>query len=136
MNPLAADGKLFDAFVSYRSCPEDLEFVYGMLYPRLEQDLKFKLCLHERDFLPGESESFPERPAVLSLLCPLSFFPSLGSSIYPLNAGGMIMGVLTGDNRIKAYITSPYSALCLGCYTYIYRERVIPIMHAVSVDIS
>lgn len=49
-----ADGKLFDAFVSYRSSPEDLSFVYNHLRHKLEGDMNFRLCLHERDFHVGE----------------------------------------------------------------------------------
>ncbi|WAR24798.1 TOLL-like protein [Mya arenaria] len=49
------DGKEYDAFVSYKSCPRDEDFVLNQLYPRLEGDMKFKLCIHFRDFLPGEA---------------------------------------------------------------------------------
>ena len=49
-----SDGKEFDAFVSYKSCPRDEEFVLHQLYPKLERDFQFKLCMHFRDFLPGE----------------------------------------------------------------------------------
>nr|KAG5709895.1 hypothetical protein BaRGS_029937 [Batillaria attramentaria] len=50
------DGKLFDAFVSYRSCTEDMKFVYEALRHKLEDEMNFHLCLHERDFIPGERE--------------------------------------------------------------------------------
>ncbi|PVD23385.1 hypothetical protein C0Q70_16653 [Pomacea canaliculata] len=49
------DGKEFDAFVSYKSTARDEKFVLQQLYPRLEKDLDFKLCLHFRDFPPGET---------------------------------------------------------------------------------
>ncbi|KAH3693317.1 uncharacterized protein LOC127863166 [Dreissena polymorpha] len=48
------DGKEYDAFVSYKSCPRDEDFVLNQLFPKLEGEGKFKLCLHFRDFLPGE----------------------------------------------------------------------------------
>lgn len=49
------DGKEYDAFVSYKSCPRDEEFVLHQLYPKLEREHNFKLCLHFRDFIPGEA---------------------------------------------------------------------------------
>ncbi|XP_046361619.2 cell death abnormality protein 1-like [Haliotis rufescens] len=49
------DGKEFDAFISYKSSPEDETFVYRTLYPELEKQRGFKLCLHQRDFVPGET---------------------------------------------------------------------------------
>nr|KAG5709896.1 hypothetical protein BaRGS_029938 [Batillaria attramentaria] len=48
------DRKLFDAFVSYRSCTKDMKFVYEALRHKLEDEMNFHLCLHERDFIPGE----------------------------------------------------------------------------------
>ena len=51
------DGKEFDAFVSYKSTPEDEKFVLQYLYPKLETEFRFKLCLHFRDFMPGEGKS-------------------------------------------------------------------------------
>ncbi|XP_052102440.1 neurogenic locus notch homolog protein 2-like isoform X2 [Mytilus californianus] len=47
--------KDFDAFVSYRSSEADEEFVYKRLYPKLEKEMGFKLCLHYRDFIPGDT---------------------------------------------------------------------------------
>ncbi|XP_071118241.1 toll-like receptor 1 [Haliotis cracherodii] len=49
------DGKEFDAFISYKSSPEDETFVYRTLYPELEKQRGSKLCLHQRDFVPGET---------------------------------------------------------------------------------
>ncbi|GFS21741.1 protein toll [Elysia marginata] len=49
------DDKEFDAFVSYKSSPRDERFVLQQLYPKLEQELGFRLCLHFRDFPPGEA---------------------------------------------------------------------------------
>lgn len=51
---LFLDGKEYDAFVSYKSCPRDEQFVLHQLFPKLEVEYKFKLCMHFRDFLPGE----------------------------------------------------------------------------------
>ncbi|KAL3869220.1 hypothetical protein ACJMK2_041929 [Sinanodonta woodiana] len=49
------DGKEYDAFVSYKSSPADEKFVLNHLYPILEEELNFKLCIHQRDFPPGET---------------------------------------------------------------------------------
>ncbi|ESO86685.1 hypothetical protein LOTGIDRAFT_166958 [Lottia gigantea] len=49
------DGKEYDAFISYKSSKSDEQFVVQKLYPKLEKELDFKLCLHFRDFLPGEA---------------------------------------------------------------------------------
>ncbi|XP_041360206.1 platelet endothelial aggregation receptor 1-like [Gigantopelta aegis] len=49
------DDKLYDAFVSYKSTEADEHFVVHTLYPKLEKAMNFKLCLHFRDFVPGET---------------------------------------------------------------------------------
>ncbi|XP_076473125.1 toll-like receptor 2 [Babylonia areolata] len=48
---LQADNFHFDVFVSYAS--EDLPWVRQQLMGRLEAELGLRLCVHERDFLPG-----------------------------------------------------------------------------------
>ncbi|XP_061197405.1 uncharacterized protein LOC133205578 [Saccostrea echinata] len=48
------DGKEYDAFISYKSSKEDEDFVLHQLYPKLEEEMGFKLCLHFRDFTPGD----------------------------------------------------------------------------------
>ncbi|KAH9489307.1 hypothetical protein Btru_057056 [Bulinus truncatus] len=48
------DDKDYDAFVSYQSSPRDERFILQHLYPKLEKELQFRLCLHFRDFSPGE----------------------------------------------------------------------------------
>ncbi|BFZ17064.1 hypothetical protein BsWGS_20103 [Bradybaena similaris] len=48
------DEKQYDAFISYKSTPKDEKFILQHLYPKLEKELHFKLCLHFRDFPPGE----------------------------------------------------------------------------------
>ncbi|KAK3089029.1 hypothetical protein FSP39_000251 [Pinctada imbricata] len=49
------DGKEYDAFISYKSSKEDQEFVLQQLHPKLEAEMGFKLCLHFRDFTPGDA---------------------------------------------------------------------------------
>ncbi|OWF36139.1 neurogenic locus notch homolog protein 2-like [Mizuhopecten yessoensis] len=49
------DEKTWDAFVSYKSADIDQKFVLNTLFPKLEKELGFTLCLHHRDFLPGET---------------------------------------------------------------------------------
>ena len=48
------DGEIYDAFVCFAH--EDEDFVLTELVPKLEKDSKmpFKLCLHSRDWSPGE----------------------------------------------------------------------------------
>ncbi|XP_059155235.1 uncharacterized protein LOC131940564 [Physella acuta] len=48
------DDKEYDAFISYKSTPRDERFILQHLYPKLEKELDFRLCLHFRDFPPGE----------------------------------------------------------------------------------
>ena len=54
----------YDAFVSYNA--NDEGWVLGELLPTLEDGQGWRLCLHHRDFLPGE-ESRPELPLYLHL---------------------------------------------------------------------
>nr|KAG5693789.1 hypothetical protein BaRGS_029419 [Batillaria attramentaria] len=42
----------YDVFVSYAS--EDLQWVREHLMPELEERLGLRLCIHERDFIPGK----------------------------------------------------------------------------------
>ncbi|XP_069106975.1 neurogenic locus notch homolog protein 1-like [Argopecten irradians] len=49
------DEKTWDAFVSYKSADFDENFVVHKLFPKLEKELGFTLCLHHRDFVPGET---------------------------------------------------------------------------------
>ncbi|OWF38168.1 toll-like receptor 4 [Mizuhopecten yessoensis] len=49
------DEKTWDAFVSYKSADVDQNFVLHTLFPKLEKELGFTLCMHFRDFLPGET---------------------------------------------------------------------------------
>ncbi|XP_033727792.1 uncharacterized protein LOC117317104 [Pecten maximus] len=48
------DEKTWDSFISYKSSDVDQHFVLHVLLPKLEE-LGFKVCLHCRDFLPGET---------------------------------------------------------------------------------
>lgn len=60
---LTVDGKQFDAFISFRSTnmdysqSEDEKFVIRVLQPMLENNFQYKVCVHYRDFPPGESKS-------------------------------------------------------------------------------
>ena len=63
---IVSDGREYDAFISYKSTPADEKFVLQYLFPKLEAEMRFKLCLHFRDFLPGEGL------LKLSNLCSLS----------------------------------------------------------------
>ncbi|XP_033737836.1 toll-like receptor 4 isoform X2 [Pecten maximus] len=49
------DERTWDAFVSYKSTDVDQNFVLHTLFPKLEKELGFTLCLHFRDFMPGET---------------------------------------------------------------------------------
>ena len=51
-----ADERKWDAFVAFRSGGDDEDFVLNTLRPMLEDELGFSLCLHFRDFTPGESK--------------------------------------------------------------------------------
>lgn len=54
-HPDIDEEKKYDAFISYAH--QDEQFVVEHLMPHLEEkgDTKYKLCLHFRDFIPGES---------------------------------------------------------------------------------
>ena len=48
--------KTYDAFVSYVSRKADEHFVYRVLLPKLEKEMGLRLCVHHRDFTPGEGK--------------------------------------------------------------------------------
>lgn len=48
------DEKTWDSFISYKSSDMDQHFVLHVLLPKLEE-LGFTVCLHCRDFVPGET---------------------------------------------------------------------------------
>lgn len=63
-----ADGKLYDAYVSYSDSPEDRKFVNFILKPQLERRRGYKLFLDDRDLLPragteAPALAAPPRPA-------------------------------------------------------------------------
>lgn len=60
--PPSADGKLYDAYVSYSDSPEDRKFVNFILKPQLERRRGYKLFLDDRDLLPHAGTAAP-RPA-------------------------------------------------------------------------
>ncbi|XP_046355804.2 toll-like receptor 13 [Haliotis rufescens] len=43
---------IYDAFVVY--CEDDSRWVRNNILPRIEDEANFKLCIHERDFVPGK----------------------------------------------------------------------------------
>ena len=45
--------RIYDGFVSYASAEFDTDFVVRNLLPILEGRHKFKLCVHQRNFVPG-----------------------------------------------------------------------------------
>lgn len=48
------ENKEYDAFVSFRSCSKDETWVLNTLFPKLEEEMGFRLCIHLRDFQAGE----------------------------------------------------------------------------------
>lgn len=54
-----ADGKLYDAYVSYSDSPEDRKFVNFILKPQLERRRGYKLFLDDRDLLPRAGTEAP-----------------------------------------------------------------------------
>lgn len=56
---LSADGKLYDAYVSYSDSPEDRKFVNFILKPQLERRRGYKLFLDARDLLPRAGTTAP-----------------------------------------------------------------------------
>lgn len=64
-----SDGKEYDIYVSYARNAEEEEFVLLTLRGVLENEFGYKLCIFDRDSLPGGSEYLPRRPpTLLSLL--------------------------------------------------------------------
>ena len=55
--PEIGPAKPYHAFISYVSSRKDEVFVYHTLLPRLEEE-GFRLCVHHRDFTPGEGKSW------------------------------------------------------------------------------
>lgn len=58
----SADGKLYDAYVSYSDCPEDRKFVNFILKPQLERRRGYKLFLEDRDLLPRAGTALARPP--------------------------------------------------------------------------
>lgn len=51
------DDREWDAFISYKCDEKDEAFVLKQLYSKLEVEMGFRLCLHFRDFIPGDTIS-------------------------------------------------------------------------------
>lgn len=50
---LSPDGKLYDAYVSHASAPDDRKFVHFIVKPQLENRYGYKLFLDEQTILPN-----------------------------------------------------------------------------------
>ncbi|XP_067681319.1 toll-like receptor 2 type-2 [Haliotis asinina] len=50
--PMDATVYTYDAFVLY--CEDDSPWIRNIIIPRMEDEANFKLCIHERDFFPGQ----------------------------------------------------------------------------------
>ncbi|XP_063411511.1 toll-like receptor 4 [Mytilus trossulus] len=51
-NIQSSDTYKYDAFISYAN--EETDFVVNEIIPNIESDDNIKLCIHQRDFVPGE----------------------------------------------------------------------------------
>nr|XP_016852420.1 PREDICTED: interleukin-1 receptor accessory protein isoform X1 [Anolis carolinensis] len=81
------DGKEYDIYVSYARNAEEEEFVLLTLRGVLENEFGYKLCIFDRDSLPGGSE-YPRqagKQATAHAFCPLSLSSSLPLS-FPLSS--------------------------------------------------
>lgn len=77
--PPSADGKLYDAYVSYSDSPEDRKFVNFILKPQLERRRGYKLFLDDRDLLPRAGTAAP---------CPFPLGPSPDAGRRPRPCSG------------------------------------------------
>lgn len=50
---LSPDGKLYDAYVSHATAPDDRKFVHFIVKPQLENRYGYKLFLDEQTILPN-----------------------------------------------------------------------------------
>lgn len=55
----SADGKLYDAYVSHATAPDDRKFVHFIVKPQLENRYGYKLFLDEQTILPNAGGSSP-----------------------------------------------------------------------------
>lgn len=51
--PNHTDGKLYDAYVSHATAPDDRKFVHFIVKPQLENRYGYKLYLDEQNILPN-----------------------------------------------------------------------------------
>lgn len=72
---LCPDGKEYDVYVSYARNAEEEEFVLLTLRGVLENEFGYKLCIFDRDSLPGGSEYLTGgcAPCTSTLYCSLSY---------------------------------------------------------------
>ena len=56
--PVSDGDYVYDAFVSYCGSPETDRWVVRELLSHVESQMGFHVCVHHRDFIPGDSESY------------------------------------------------------------------------------
>lgn len=56
---LSPDGKLYDAYVSHATAPDDRKFVHFIMKPQLENRYGYKLFLDEQTILPNSGRHRP-----------------------------------------------------------------------------
>lgn len=57
--PNHTDGKLYDAYVSHATAPDDRKFVHFIVKPQLENRYGYKLYLDEQNILPNAGRRHP-----------------------------------------------------------------------------
>lgn len=50
---ISPDGKLYDAYISHATAPDDRKFVHFIMKPQLENRHGYKLFLDEQNILPN-----------------------------------------------------------------------------------
>ena len=95
--PLSADGKLYDAYISYSNSPEDRKFVNFILKPQLERHRGYKLFLDDRDLLPRAGTGAPP----LSAWAPPPLVTDPASKAPPLRSSSAQAPPLQGPRPVE-----------------------------------